>query len=101
VAWCKRNLFKKIGTQGNCGLCKEFAAAGIRMIHCAGVAWLRRGVARKDCTRAKGEQATQRVGPFRKNLWMHHQAKWGTKDLGGKQPPYMRKKRTTVNGIGG
>jgi hypothetical protein len=87
VAWRKRNLFKKIGTQGNCGTRKEFAAAGIRMINCAGVTWLRRRVVRKYCTRAKVERATQRVGPFRKDLRMHHEGKCGTKDLGGKRPP--------------
>jgi hypothetical protein len=82
VAWCKRNLFKKIGTQGNCGPRKEFTAAGIMMIHCAGVAWLRRGAVRKDCTRAKDERATQGVGPLWKNLRMHHEGKSGIKDPG-------------------
>jgi hypothetical protein len=65
------------------------------------LAWLRRGVVRKDCTRVTVEQATQRVGPLRKNLWIHHEGKCGTKDLGGKRPPYLRKKRTTTNGIEG
>jgi hypothetical protein len=87
VAWRKRNLLRKIGTQENCGPRKEFAAAGIKTIHCAGVAWLRRGDFRKDCTRAKVERATQRVGPFRKNLRIHHEGKCGTKDLGGKRLP--------------
>jgi hypothetical protein len=36
------------------------------MTCCAGMAWLRRGVVRKDCTRAKVEQATQTVGLLRK-----------------------------------
>jgi hypothetical protein len=35
VAWRKRNLLRKIGTQENCEPCKEFAAAGMRMTHCA------------------------------------------------------------------
>jgi hypothetical protein len=87
VTWQKRNLFRKIGTQESCRPHKEFGATRIRMIHCAGVAWLRRGVIRKDCTRAKVERATQRVEPYRKNLWMHHEGKCGTKNLGGKQPP--------------
>jgi hypothetical protein len=75
VARANRNLFKQMGTQGICGPRKEFAAAEIRMIHCAGVAWLKRGVVRKDCTRAKDERATQRVGPLRKDLWMYHEGK--------------------------
>jgi hypothetical protein len=45
------------------------------MTCCAGMAWLKRGVVRKDWTRAKVEQVTQRVGPLRKNLWMHHEEK--------------------------
>jgi hypothetical protein len=32
---------------------------------------------------------------------MYHEGKCGTKDLGGKQPPHVRKKRATVIGIGG
>jgi hypothetical protein len=101
VVWHKINLFKKIGTQGNCGPRSKLTAAGIRITQCAGVAWLRRVVFRKDCTRANVERATQGVGTFRKNLGIHHEGKCGTKDLGGKQPPYMRKKRATVIGIGG
>jgi hypothetical protein len=38
VAWRKRNLLRKIGSQENCGLHKEFTATRIRMIHCAGEA---------------------------------------------------------------
>jgi hypothetical protein len=76
-------------------------AAGRRMTHCAGVAWLRRGVVRKDCTRAKVERATQRVRPLRKNLRTHHEGKRGTKDLGSKLPLYVRKKRATAIGIRG
>jgi hypothetical protein len=70
------------------------------MTHCEGVAWLWRGV-RKGCTRAKVKQATQRVGPLRKNLWMHHEGKSGTKDLGGKWLLYTRKKRASAISIGG
>jgi hypothetical protein len=64
-------------------------------------AWFRRNVIRKDGTRAKVERATQRVGPFRKNLWTHHERKIGRKDLGGKRLLYVRKKRTTAISIRG
>jgi hypothetical protein len=101
VSWRKRNVFRKTGTQENRGPRKEFPAVGIRMIHCAGVEWLRRGFVTKDCTRAKVDLATQTVGPFGKNLRMHHEGKCGTKDLGGKRPPFVRKKRATVVDIGG
>jgi hypothetical protein len=56
VAYHKRNLFIIIWTQENCGKRKKFTTAGKRMIHCAGMAWLRRVVVRKDGTRAKFER---------------------------------------------
>jgi hypothetical protein len=54
-----------------------------------------------DCTRAKDELATERIRRLRKNLRMHHEGKWGTKDLGSKRPLHVRKKRETMIGIGG
>jgi hypothetical protein len=33
------------------------------------VAWYKRDIIRKDCTRDKVEGATWRIGPPRKNLW--------------------------------
>jgi hypothetical protein len=38
VAWHRKSVIRKIGTQENCGPCKEFATAGIRAIRCAKVA---------------------------------------------------------------
>jgi hypothetical protein len=38
VAWYRKSVVRKIGTQENCGSCKEFAAAGIRATRCAKVA---------------------------------------------------------------
>jgi hypothetical protein len=70
------------------------------MTRCAEVSWLRRGVVRTNCTRAKVERATQRVRPLRKNLRTHHKGKSGKKDLDGKQPLYVRKKRAITIGIG-
>jgi hypothetical protein len=74
---------------------------GKKMIHRAGAEWLKRGVLRKECTRANVERGTQRVGPLRKNLRTHHEGKRGTKNVGDKRPLYVRKKRATANGIGG
>jgi hypothetical protein len=56
---------------------------------------------RKNCTTAKVERATQRVRPLRKNLQTHHEEKIGNKDLGGKRPLCLRKKRAKEIGIGG
>jgi hypothetical protein len=38
VAWHRKSVVRKIGTQENCGPRKEFAAAGIRATRCAKVA---------------------------------------------------------------
>jgi hypothetical protein len=73
-------------------------ATGRIIIPCARVAWLRRGVVRKDCTKAEVERTAQTVGPLRKNLRTHHEGRRGRKYLGGKLPLYVRKKRaTTIN----
>jgi hypothetical protein len=87
--------------QASCESRKRLNVAGRRMTRYAGVAWLRRGVVRKDCTTAKVERTTQRVRPLRKKLWTHHEGKRGTKKLGSKRPLYVRKKRATAIGIGG
>jgi hypothetical protein len=91
VAWRKRNVLRKIVTQGNCGPRSTLTAAGIMITRHARVALRRVNFVRKDCTRAKDERVTQRVGPLRKNLRMHHEGKCGTKDLCGGQPLYLRK----------
>jgi hypothetical protein len=44
--------------QASCESRKRLVVVG-RRINCAGIAWLRRGAIRKDCTRAKVERATQ------------------------------------------
>jgi hypothetical protein len=59
------------------------------------ITWPKRGVVRRNCTMAVIEWATQRVGPPKNNLRMHHK---GTKDRGGNRPLHGRKKRTTTDG---
>jgi hypothetical protein len=51
AAECSQKL--KEETQGYCGTQRRATIAGRRVTHCEGVAWLRRSVVRKDCTRAK------------------------------------------------
>jgi hypothetical protein len=87
--------------QASCESRNRLTVAGRRRTRCAWVAWLRRGVARKDCTRAKLEGGTQRVRPLKKNLRTHHEGKRGTKDLGSKRSLYVRKKRATAISIWG
>jgi hypothetical protein len=101
VAWCKRNVFRRTVIQGNCGPRSKLTAAGKMTTRHAGVARSKENFVRKDCTSAKDERVTQRVGPLRKNLRMHKEIKCGTKDLHGGQPPYVRMEETTTSGIGG
>jgi hypothetical protein len=101
VARRKRNIFRKIGTQGNCGPRSKLTAAGIKMTSHAKMAWRRDNFVRKDCTRVNNERETQRVGPLRKNLQMYHEGKCGRKDLCGRKPLCLRKERTSTNGIKG
>jgi hypothetical protein len=58
VAWHKRNLFRKTGTQGKYGPWKRLTAAGIKMTHHATVAGHRENFIRKDWTRNQAEQET-------------------------------------------
>jgi hypothetical protein len=74
LAWRHRQN-PKGRIQTSCESRKRLTVASRRMMHCAGVAWVRQGVIRKDCTRAKVERATQRVGALRNNLRMHHEGK--------------------------
>jgi hypothetical protein len=71
------------------------------MIWYAGLAWLKGGIIRKDCTRTEDERATQRLGTLRKNLWTTHKGKGETNYIGGKRPLDVRKKRETAIGVGG
>jgi hypothetical protein len=101
VAWRKRNVFRRTVIQGNCGPRSILTAAGKMMTRHAGVAVSKENFIRKDCTSAKDERVTQRVGPLRRNLRMHQKRKCGTKDLCDGQPPYVRMEETTTRGIGG
>jgi hypothetical protein len=59
------------------------------------IAWRKRSVVRRNCTRAMIEQATQKIGPLKKNLQTHQK---GTKGQRCKRALHGRK-RTTTDGI--
>jgi hypothetical protein len=59
----------------------------------AKVAWRKRNFIRKNWTMDKVEREARRV-------WTHQDGRMGRKDLGSRQPQYLRKE-TTTNGIGG
>jgi hypothetical protein len=68
----------------------------MRMNRYAGVAWLRGGIVRKDCTKKGDERATQRLGPLRKKLWTTNKGKGETNYICDKRQLDERKKRETV-----
>jgi hypothetical protein len=67
--------------QATCESRKTLTVAGRRMTRCAGVAWLRRGVVRKDYIRAKVERNTRKVRPLRKVLRTHHEGRMKKKRI--------------------
>jgi hypothetical protein len=100
--------------QAGCESRKRLTVAGRRMTHCAGVAWLRRNVVRKDWTRNQAERGTPKRREDGERLWKgpecnngirdrglreQLQSRMRIEDLGGRRPQYLRKERTTSNGI--
>jgi hypothetical protein len=78
----KMKLFRKIGTQKNCGLRKELTVAGRRMTRRAGVAWLRSNVVRKDWTRNQAERRTSKRRRDGERLREEPECKNSIKDRG-------------------
>jgi hypothetical protein len=100
VAWRKRNVFRRIGTQGICGPRSKLTAAGIKMTRHARVAWRRESYVRKDWTTDKVEREARRSRMLRRRLRSHQENGKRISDQCGGQPPYLRKEKTTTNGGG-
>jgi hypothetical protein len=94
VAWCKRNVLRKIVTQGNCELRSTLTAAGIMMTCRAGVAWLREMFVRKDRTKSQAEQETMK-GRKDGGLWNGLKCNSGIKDPRTRQQLHLGNERTT------
>jgi hypothetical protein len=92
AAWRKRNASRKIRTQVNCGSRQKLDASRIRVTtRCTGIAqWNKQRYKRQ--TRKQVERWTRRAGT-------RQEGKIGRKDLGGRRPLYLRRKRTTTDGI--
>jgi hypothetical protein len=54
----KKEPYRKIGTQGNCGLWKRLTIACRKKTRRATVAWCSENVVRKDWTRSQAKQGT-------------------------------------------
>jgi hypothetical protein len=65
-----------------CGL-RKFFSTGIRMTHCAKVAWRKGNNVRNKWTRAKSERVIQKVPT-------HHEGRKRVKDLGSRWPQCLR-----------
>jgi hypothetical protein len=81
----KRKLIRTTQIQENCEPWKELAIACREMTHHAKVAQGKGNIIRNRWTRAKAEQGIQKV---RKR----HEGRKSVKDLGGRQPRYLRKR---------
>jgi hypothetical protein len=78
-------------TRGYCGSRRKLAAACRKVSHHARVAWCKRYIISNNWSRDKVEQGTLRVQTFRKRLWTRQEGRMGIKDLGCRQPLYLRK----------
>jgi hypothetical protein len=67
VAWRKRKLFKKIGTQGNCGPRMRLTVSRRKTTRRATVAWCSENVARKDWTRNHANEEPRNDKRTRRN----------------------------------
>jgi hypothetical protein len=85
VAWHKRNFFRRIETQGNCGPRSKLTAAEIKVTHHARVAWPREKFFRKDCTRNQTEQETLKRRNDEKRRFTGPKCKNGMRNGGLKQ----------------
>jgi hypothetical protein len=80
---------------------KRLTVACRRMTRCAGVASLRRGIVRKDCTRANVVQEIRRGQIFGRRHQPKLECSKGIRSRDVEQPLHLRKGRKTANSIGG
>jgi hypothetical protein len=85
VAWCKRNIFRRIVTKENCGPWSILTASRIMMTSRARVAWPREKFVRKDCTRNRTEQETPKRRNDEKRLCTGLKCKNGIRNRGLRQ----------------
>jgi hypothetical protein len=90
VAWRKRNLFRDIRTQGNCGPRQELGDAGIMVTLRARLARRKRTFARKNQTRNQvGRRASRQ--PVGLKRWKRPADRSGIKYPGGRWPRDLRR----------
>jgi hypothetical protein len=72
VAWRRRNIFRDIRTQGNCGPRQKFCAAGIMVTLRARLARRKGTFAQRDPTRLCGTRSLERMGSRRETSHETH-----------------------------
>jgi hypothetical protein len=80
---------------------KRLTIAGRKLSRRARVAWPKRNIARRDCTRANVVQEAQSARVLRRRLRSQQGGGEGIRDVGGIRPLYRRKRRPTKDGIRG
>jgi hypothetical protein len=97
VARHKGYVFRKIRTQGNCGMWKELAVARREMTHCTKVAQ-RRGHDRKRYYQDNIVQETWKGQEFRKRRWKGPECNSGIRDRGIGQQLWDGKRKKDLGG---
>jgi hypothetical protein len=109
VAWSKRNVLRKIVTQGNYGPRKTLTVTGRKTTSRATGAWHSENIVRKDCTREQAKQETQKrrkeeglwkgkecnSGTRNRGLRQHVRRRMRIRNLCGRRPLYLRNEEKT------
>jgi hypothetical protein len=90
VAWLKRKLFRRSGTQKRCRSRRIFAAARRGMARCAGVAQREGHDGKRHSQDNVGQKIKRRKD--RKRLWIHPECKRGLRDVSLRQQLRVRKR---------
>jgi hypothetical protein len=82
VAWCKRNLVRRIETQINYGPRKRLNITGRKTTSRATVAWHSKNVVRKDCARDQAKRGTPKRRKDGEGLWKFPESNNGLRNQG-------------------
>jgi hypothetical protein len=94
VAWHRRNVFRNIRTQGNCGSWQELSTTGIMITCHKGVAHCKGHGCKRQITEAV-RKGTQNGQIDKKRRWKYPGCKNGIRDPNFKEQPHMRCERIT------
>jgi hypothetical protein len=87
--------------QARCESLKRLTITCRKMTHRARVAWRKRNMARKDCTRANVVQEIRRGRTFGRRCQLKPECSKGIRSRDVEEPLHLRKGRKTTNSIAG